>query len=133
MENNESFKMEPPVDYFYNDEGREWSQKHNWVNTEDKTLIEVLIEISNQLSDRINWKSTIHLMEQAKTLLFMQFEDGENTTLYNDMEKRIDSISDCEKYKSHKKVVEILRDEISEAKYNIQYFIRTYGWFNHKQ
>ncbi len=133
MENNQSFKMEPPVDYFYNDEGKEWSRKHNWVNTEDKTPKEVLLEISNQLSERINWKSNIHLMEQIKVLLHMQYDSGIDTTLYVDMEKRIKSISDCGKYKSHKKVAEILRDEISEAKYNIQYFIRTYNWFNHKR
>ena len=72
-------------------------------------------------------------MEQIKVLLHMQYDSGIDTTLYVDMEKRIKSISDCGKYKSHKKVAEILRDETSEAKYNIQYFIRTYNWFNHKR
>lgn len=56
----------------------------------------------------------------------MQFNDGENTRLYVDMEERIDAISSCEKYKTNEKKMEILRREIPEAKFNIEYFFRTH-------
>jgi hypothetical protein len=114
--------MEPPLNYYYNSQGREWEEKHYWVKTLGKSPNQVLKEIYDKLSVQLTYQKNAELCEQVQFLLHMYHPLGTSSVLYKDMDHRIEGFNTAKKFKLSKRVSEINRAEISEAKFNIQYF-----------
>lgn len=115
--------MEPSSNYYCNNQGGQWTEKHHWVKTSGKTPNEVLKEIHDELSPSLDWKKNSELCDQVRFLLHLKYDNGIKTSLFHHMDQRIEGLEKCSKFKLPRKISEIIYNEVKEAKFNIEYFL----------